>query len=220
MKTRIFTIAYTFFLTTAATSALQAQDTTAIKQWISAQQNLKSLSATFTQTRTLRTLRKPLVSAGNFYYKAPNQFRWEHGNPVQTIAVHSDDTLTLLDVTKKRAQVAKTDGEGSNRSQFGAYFDMSFPKSWEEFDQNFNVLSVDNVDGVTHAKVSPKSRKLGRGMKAITFFIDSRNQLKGFSMEFKDRSTMETIFNTVREGATVPSSKFVVSLDGYQVQSK
>ena len=164
-------------------------------------------------------LRNPVTTTGRFYYKAPNQFRWENGNPAQMIAVHTGETLTLVDVAKKRAQVVKT-GDNDNRSKFGAYFDLSFPKSWAEFQQNFKILSVNKVGSLTHAKVSPKSRKLGRGMKAMTFMIDSRSQLKGFQMEFKDRSTMTTMFNSVRIGASVPSSKFTVPLDGYRVLRK
>ncbi|MBN2574562.1 MAG: outer membrane lipoprotein carrier protein LolA [Deltaproteobacteria bacterium] len=48
---------------------------------------LKTLQASFTQTRTLRILRKPLVSRGILAYRRPDDLRWEYQSPLATLLV-------------------------------------------------------------------------------------------------------------------------------------
>jgi outer membrane lipoprotein-sorting protein len=74
-----------------------ALDTNAVVSgWLKAQAGLKTWEADFTQTRTLRTLKQPLVSAGHVWFAMPNQFRWELGNPAQTIAVRDAQQMLVI----------------------------------------------------------------------------------------------------------------------------
>src|SRR2546427_2688379 len=61
--------------------------------WLSAQTNIQTWSADFTQTRTLKSLTQPLTGTGRVWFAAPNRFRWELGNPAQTIAVRQPDEM-------------------------------------------------------------------------------------------------------------------------------
>src|ERR1017187_6525477 len=56
-------------------------------RWFAVQTNLQSWSADFTQTRSLKMLSQPLVATGKVWVTVPNRFRWELGQPAQTIVL-------------------------------------------------------------------------------------------------------------------------------------
>ena len=64
-------------------------------KWFEVQTNLQSWSGDFTQTRTLTVLNQPLVSAGKVWVK-PGEFRWELGQPAQTIVLRRPDQLLII----------------------------------------------------------------------------------------------------------------------------
>src|SRR5881296_2017055 len=58
-----------------------------VTAWLQAQTNIQTWSADVKQIRSLKTLLQPLTATGHVWFAAPNQFRWEIGQPPQTIAV-------------------------------------------------------------------------------------------------------------------------------------
>jgi outer membrane lipoprotein-sorting protein len=48
---------------------------------------VKTLEASFVQTRTLKILKKPLVSRGIIAYRRPDDLRWEYQSPLATLLV-------------------------------------------------------------------------------------------------------------------------------------
>ncbi len=58
---------------------------------------VKSIETSFIQTRTLRILKKPLVSRGTMAFRRPNDLRWEYQSPLQTLLVaHGGDIHRLI----------------------------------------------------------------------------------------------------------------------------
>ncbi len=49
-----------------------------------------SVSSSFTQSKHMRILAKPLVSQGKFYFRAPDSVRWEYDTPVKSILLMHD----------------------------------------------------------------------------------------------------------------------------------
>jgi outer membrane lipoprotein-sorting protein len=45
---------------------------------------VKSLEASFVQTKELSILKRPLVSKGKLYFRKPGQLRWEYSEPLRT----------------------------------------------------------------------------------------------------------------------------------------
>ncbi len=186
-----------------------------LQDWISAQKEVRSLEGEFVQVRSMRALRKPLSTPGRFWYEAPDQFRWELGKPAKTVAVHSGTNLTVLDIEKKKAEVTDTSEEEGRVARFMA---MTFPQTWESFQESFEVLSL-NREGRSHVvKLKPVKRKMARGVKTITIEIGPDQSMRRFMLELKDGSEMETTFDKVARDVHVPDSTFEVSLDGYKVK--
>src|SRR5687767_11465483 len=79
-----------------AATAFSATAATNIAPFLAAQSELQSWSADFVQTRTLKSLKQPLTSPGHLYFVAPNSFRWELGDPRQTIAIRQSNEVLLI----------------------------------------------------------------------------------------------------------------------------
>src|SRR5688572_32903897 len=92
-----------------------ADPTPIISNWLAHQTNLQTWSAEFTQTRSLKALTQPLVSTGQVWFAAPQNFRWELGRN-QTIAIRNADTMLVLYPNFKRAE--KYDFENTARSEW------------------------------------------------------------------------------------------------------
>jgi outer membrane lipoprotein-sorting protein len=67
-----------------AVPAFWYQDLESIRK---AAATVQTLEAAFVQTRTLKILKKPLVSRGLVAYRRPNDLRWEYQSPLATLLV-------------------------------------------------------------------------------------------------------------------------------------
>src|SRR5262245_17564050 len=91
--------------------SLASDADTALAQWLNAQTNIQTWSAEVIQTRALKSLTMPLMATGHVWFAAPNRFRWELGNPPQTIAVRQPDQMLVIYPKLKRAEKYPLDGE-------------------------------------------------------------------------------------------------------------
>src|SRR5215472_16961804 len=91
------------FLYLAASIACAAPNDAQFNQWIEVQTNLQSWSGDFTQTRTLKVLNQPLVSTGKVWV-THDAFRWELGQPVQTVVLRQPDQLLIIYPRLKQAE--------------------------------------------------------------------------------------------------------------------
>jgi outer membrane lipoprotein-sorting protein len=58
---------------------------------------VKTIDTTFVQTKTLKILKKPLVSRGVMAYRRPSDLRWEYQSPLQTLLlVHGGNVRRLI----------------------------------------------------------------------------------------------------------------------------
>ena len=81
---------------TGATAAAPSwyQDWNGIRK---AAATIKTIETSFVQTRTLKILKKPLVSRGVMAYRRPNDLRWEYQSPLQTLlVVHGGNVRRLI----------------------------------------------------------------------------------------------------------------------------
>ena len=56
-------------------------------------ENIESISSTFTQTKQMHILSKPLVSKGKFFFENPDSVRWEYTSPVKSILLMHKGTV-------------------------------------------------------------------------------------------------------------------------------
>ncbi|MEI6916348.1 MAG: outer membrane lipoprotein carrier protein LolA, partial [Armatimonadota bacterium] len=71
-------------------------DISSLKAMIALQRSIHTLSADFTQSRSLKTLRDPIISHGKLWIQTKQFFRWELGTPPKTIVIGTPTETTVI----------------------------------------------------------------------------------------------------------------------------
>jgi len=143
-----------------AVQNLPAADPQAVlNAWFAAQTNVRSWSADFVQTRTLKTLTEPLTAKGHVDFVAPDQFRWALGEPARTIAVRSRNEMYLVYPLLKRAERYPL-GENTPKQlrDMMSLLQAGFPRSQREFTAEFQILRLTQTNGAWVFALQPKSK--------------------------------------------------------------
>ena len=177
-----------------------AVDTHAVLEaWLAAQTNLVTWQADFTQTRTLTTLTQPLISHGRVYFAAPNRFRWEIGEPPQTIALRQPEQVLVIYPRLKRAERYPLDSsKGGPWKDAMALLDAGFPRSQSELESRFRILSLIESENRWWLSLQPKAASARRLMPEIRLaFAREGHGLIATELKFMDGSTMRSEFTHI-----------------------
>lgn len=184
-----------------------------ISGWLARQTNIQTWSADFTQTRALKGLSQPLVSTGQVWFAAPQNFRWELQKD-HTIALRSNDTMLVLYPRLKRAE--KYDFENAGRNEWKdalALLQSGFPRSRADLDRQFNVLSTSqtNNESLVLLELQPKSPGARKMMPQINIRLNPDLTLAGTELLFVDGSRMRNDFRDVQTNPPV-AGKFSLEI--------
>lgn len=175
----------------------RAADTNAVLHgWLSAQINLQTWSADFTQTRNLKTLTQPLVATGHLWFATPNRFRWELQAPSQTIALRATDEMWVVYPKLKRAERypinAKSAGEWQDAL---ALLEAGFPRTRSDLEAQFRILSLIETNGSWQLALQPRSAFARKMMKEVVIGLATNDYaLTSTEMVFVDGSRMRNDF--------------------------
>jgi len=191
-------------------TACAQTDTTLLDRWISAQTNLQTWTADCTQTRTLKVLSQPLVTRGRVWVKVPDRFRWELGQPAQTIALRLPDQLMIIYPRLKRVEKypLRTAQPGPWKDAL-ALLEASFPRSREDLEARFRITSIAETNSLIEVTMQPKSASARKFMTEIQVSVST----KGFTpvateLRFSDGSSMRNEFTNVVVNAPVAPELF------------
>ncbi|MFN7138092.1 MAG: LolA family protein [Limisphaerales bacterium] len=186
----------TLFCTTAFTSRAQDSSHPLISKWLAKQASLQTWSADFTQTRTLKAFAQPLVSDGQVWFAAPNRFRWELGNPPQTIAVRQPEQMLVFYPRLKR--VEKYPLVGNEMGQWRdalSLLEAGFPRSRQELDEKFRIRSLDERNGAAEITLEPRAAGARRMMPQLRIAFAIKDfTLLATELHFADGSIMRNDF--------------------------
>jgi outer membrane lipoprotein-sorting protein len=165
--------------------------------WLNAQTNIQSWSADFVQTRNLKAVVQPLLATGHAWFAAPNQFRWEVGNPPQTIAVRAPSELIILYPKLKRAELFPLTGNQTGQWRDAlSLLEAGFPRNQAEVEAKYNVISQAITNNQGEAVLQPKSEAARRMIPQLKVVFDTqKNVLLATEMQFADGSTMRNDFS-------------------------
>jgi outer membrane lipoprotein-sorting protein len=177
-----------------------AQTNDLVDRWIAAQIPMRTWSADLIQTRAFRTLSQPLVSTGRVWVAVPDRFRWELGQPAQTIALRQPDELLIVYPRLKRAEkYPLRDTQSGPWKDALALLEATFPRSRTSLEAQFQIQSVTESNTVASLSLQPRNaaaRKFITGLQ-IGFRADTFAPL-WTSLTFSDGSSMRNDFtNTV-----------------------
>ncbi|HEX5400137.1 MAG TPA: outer membrane lipoprotein carrier protein LolA [Verrucomicrobiae bacterium] len=157
---------------------------------------MKSWSADFIQTRSLKTLTQPLTAAGHVDFKAPDEFRWELGKPAKTIAMGGGNEMFVIYPLLKRAERYPLGPNAPKQwRDTMSLLQAGFPRSRKEFEAQFQVLSLAETNGVWQLALQPRSRSVQQMMPELRLGLATNDfSLVSTEMIFVDGSRMRSDF--------------------------
>lgn len=201
------------FLAAIVSHAADADYDAQFNQWFTVQTNLQSWAGSFTQTRTLTVLNQPLVSVGKVWVK-PGEFRWELGQPVQTIVLRQPDQLLIIYPRLKRAEKYPLDGvpTGPMRDAL-ALLDASLPRDRATMEKNFQLLSATATNATLQMTLQPRSESARKFIGQIMIGFHTNDfSIAATEMTFADGSRLRNDFTNVVLNAPIDPKLFTADL--------
>jgi len=176
--------------------AKAARESALLDRWLEQQATVTTWSASLIQTRTYKTLTQPLVSPGHVWFRSPGQFRWQLENPPTTIAVRDKDRLTVLHPRLDRSEVHDlTDVTAAPWKEALVLFEAGFPKSRQDMDSRFTIVSQETTGTSHHITLRPRSSAARRWLRSLVLEIDTGELvLRATRLDFADGSTLRNDF--------------------------
>jgi outer membrane lipoprotein-sorting protein len=189
-----------------------------LKAMLAAQKNVTSLSADFTQTRALRTLRSPLLIHGKLCFQAPDEFRWELGVPPKTIIIGSHDGLMMIQPFKKEAEKKQLSSNAfSNAGNLGM---MRIPGggNFDEFQKKVQILCIKTTGSRCHVEILPRDPSAARGLASINLDFDRvSGHWVSFELITREGSSLLNEFSNVQINPKISHDQFRYNLTGFKI---
>ena len=187
----------------------------ALGAWLNSQTNIQTWSAEVIQTRALKSLAQPLTASGRVWFAAPNRFRWELGNPPQTIALRQADQMLVIYPKLKRAEkYPLTRDHAGPWTDTLALLEAGFPRSQSELESRFRIESEATAEGVHEVTLQPKSASARRMMPHIKItFATGDFSLRATELQFADGSRMRNDFTNAVLNPKLDESLFTFDVD-------
>ena len=201
----------TFAFTALTRVPSAVSDTNALlAAWLVRQAGVQSWSAEVVQTRALKSLTQPLTVRGRVWFAAPNRFRWEIGDPPQTIAVRQTHRLLIIYPGLRRVETYPLGGTSSGRwKETLALLEAGFARSQEELESRFRVVGHSSAEGIHAVVLQPSSASARRFMPRIRIaFATNDFSLRSTEIEFADGSTMRNDYSNAVLNAALDDSLF------------
>jgi outer membrane lipoprotein-sorting protein len=198
----------------AASAARAADLSELVDRWCAAQTNIQTWTADLTQTRTLKVLSQPLVTRGKVWAALPNRFRWELGQPAQTIALRQPDQLMLVYPRLKRAEkYPLNDAQPGPWKDVLALLDASFPRSRAELESKFRVQGTE-TNATVQLTLLPKSATARKFVTEIQVSFHTHDfSPAATELRFSDGSSMRSDFTNAVLNAPLDAGLFQARLD-------
>jgi outer membrane lipoprotein-sorting protein len=186
-----------------------------VDRWCAGQTNIQTWSADLIQTRSLKVLSQPLVSGGRVWVAMPDRFRWELGQPAQTIALRQPGQLMLIYPRLKRAEkYPLNDTRPAPWKDALALLDASFPKSRAELESRFRVQSVTQTNSTVQLVLQPRSAAARKFITEIQISFRTNDYLPAATeLIFSDGSSMRNDFTNSVLNAPLDAGLFEAKLD-------
>ena len=188
----------------------QAADDALLTGWLNAQTNIQTWEADFVQTRSLKSLTQPLTATGHVWFAAPNRFRWEITSPSHTIALRrAAEMLVLYPELKYGERYALDSDKAREWKDTLALLDAGFPRSREQVESRFRILSQSTANGVHEITLQPRAEAARRIVPEIKIGFDAANfALRSTELQFADGSTMQNVFTNAILNPKIDESEF------------
>lgn len=183
-----------------ATRAADTHADTVIGEWLRHQTNIHTLTADFVQTRKLKALTDPLVVRGRLWFEMSGRFRWEVGEPAQTIIVKDPTQILMISPRLKRAERYPLDGSAHGPwNDALSLLESGFPKDVASFRKQYQLLSLTHTNGLYELQLQPTSSSARRMMTRMSLVLDAKDfQLRANEITLADGSSIRNDFEHLK----------------------
>ncbi len=167
-------------------------------KWFEVQTNLQSWSGDFVQTRSLKVLNQPLISRGKVWVKR-GEFRWELGQPVQTIVLRRPDELLIVYPRLKRAEKYPLDAVPAGPMKDAlALLDASLPRDRASMEAHFRLRSAAQTNSILQMTLQPRSEAARKFIGEVVIGFHTNDfVIASTEMKFADGSGLRNDFTNV-----------------------
>ena len=200
---------FLFFATFSRAGDYDAQ----FEKWFQVQTNLQSWAGDFTQTRTLTVLNQPLISHGKVWVK-PGEFRWELGQPAQTIVLRTPEQLLIVYPRLKRAEKYPLDAVPTGPMKDAlALLDASLPRDRATMERSFALLSAMETNSILQMTLQPRSEAARKFIGQIVIGFHTNDFTIAITeMKFADGSKLHNEFTNVVLNQPIEAKMFAAEL--------
>ncbi|MDF1824649.1 MAG: outer membrane lipoprotein carrier protein LolA [Verrucomicrobiales bacterium] len=186
-----------------------------VDRWMATNSGIHSIRIDFTQTRTMRSIKMPIRQSGSLWLNyGSNQFRWQVGDPAQTIVTKFRGNLFIIRTQMKKYE-KRAAGSGDVPPGLMAMA-TGFPRSTSEFQRKYSVQTIEVVGSAFRIVTQPKGQE-GRGVKTFIFMVGRDDyRLRGMEIYLDDGSFVKTAFDRVIPNIGLPGDLFTPDLTGYK----
>lgn len=184
------------------------------ERWFTAQTNLQSWTADFTQTRSLKVMSLPLVATGKVWVAVPGLFRWELGNPPQTIALRQPDQLLIIYPKLKQAEkYPLRDVPAGAVKDALSLLDASFPRDRATMEERFQLQSALETNATFQVTLQPRSASARKFINEVVIgFRTNDFSIASTQMSFSDGSLLRNDFTNTVLNSPIDSKTFEPTL--------
>ncbi len=175
------------------------------------QRSTQSLTATFTETKNLGLLAKPIVSTGTFLYAKPGRIKWEYSGPQPRIFLITGDYYLAYYPAERKAEevplstfssrrIFRVFGIGQTAEDLGKFFDISLSDPGPEKATFLMVLT-------------PKRRRVKDRLQLVRFWVDEKTYLPR-KLEYveTDGDSTTLLFSKIQLNPQIAEARFAVEL--------
>ncbi len=197
----------------AAAMFADAQDTNVLfEKWLDVQTNLQSWNGDFTQTRSLKVLAQPLVSTGKVWVR-PGEFRWELGQPPQTIVLREPNQLLIMYPQLKRVEKYSLDNPPAQLKDALSLLDATLPRDRATMQKQFRLLAAAETNSVLQMTLQPNSASARKFIGQIIIGFSTNDfSIALTEMKFADGSSLRNDFSHVVMNQPIEDSRFELKL--------
>jgi outer membrane lipoprotein-sorting protein len=201
-------------LSGAVLSAGAAQDQGLLDAWFDAQAKVRTWSADFVQTRSLQALSQPLVATGKVWVAIPSHFRWELGQPPQTIALRDPEKMYVVYPRLKRAEKYALDEKQPKAWREAiALLEAGFPRNRADMESRFRLLSVQQTNNTVTFTLQSRSAPVRKLLSEMRVSLRTNDfSLTATEISFSDGSRLRNDFYSPTVNPALPEDCFQARL--------
>ena len=172
-----------------------------------AAQTMTSMQCDFSQTKSMKLLRKEMQSKGIMYFKQPDKLRWQYTSPYDYTFIMNGDKVTMK--SAKSTQNINVQGNKMFR-QITKIILNSITGSGLKSATDFQV-EIYKTDNSYFAKLYPKKKELKQIYSVIEiYFNQSLTMVNGVKMMEKTGDVTSVKLQNVKYNQSINESTFAV----------